>query len=105
MSSQAGGQFVRAVPRYGTPLRLTLDGASIEACPGDSLITVMLTRGRVLRRLEFDDSPRAGFCLMGACQDCWVWIGTDRRVRACTTLAAAGMSVWTSPPSANARGE
>ena len=102
MSSQSVGQFVRAVPRYGPPVWLTLDGARIEACRGDTLITVMLTHGRLLRRVEFDDSPRAGFCLMGACQDCWVWIGTDRRVRACTTLAVAGVSVWTSLPSANA---
>ena len=69
------------------PSALTLDGARIEACRGDTLITVMLTHGRLLRRVEFGGSPRAGFCLMGACQDCWVWSETGERVRACTTLA------------------
>jgi len=44
----------------------------------------MLTNGDVLRRLEFGGAPRAGFCLMGACQDCWVWMDDGGRVRACT---------------------
>ena len=26
-----------------------------------------------LRAAEFGPEARAGFCLMGACQDCWVW--------------------------------
>ena len=98
MSSEAGGQFVRAVRRDGAAIQLTVDGVPIDACLGDSLITALLTKGRMVRRLEFDGTPRAGFCLMGACQDCWVWIGEGRRVRACTTLAAPAMSVWTSQP-------
>jgi NADH dehydrogenase/NADH:ubiquinone oxidoreductase subunit G len=32
---------------------------------------------------------------MGACQDCWVWMADGRRVRACTTPAAPGMSIVT----------
>jgi NADH dehydrogenase/NADH:ubiquinone oxidoreductase subunit G len=42
---------------------------------------------------EFGDGPRAGFCLMGACQDCWVAVEGMGRVRACTTLAQDGMAV------------
>jgi aerobic-type carbon monoxide dehydrogenase small subunit (CoxS/CutS family) len=42
--------------------------------------------------------PRAGFCLMGACQDCWVWLADGSRLRACTTLLAEGMQVRTEPP-------
>ena len=100
MSSEAGGQFVRAVRRDSASIQLTVDGVPIDACLGDSLITALLTSSRIVRRLESDGTPRAGFCLMGACQDCWVWIGTGRRVRACTTLAAPAMAVWTSlPPS------
>jgi len=37
--------------------------------------------------------PRAGFCLMGACQDCWVALTDGRRLRACTTLAEDGMAL------------
>ena len=96
------GQFVRAVPRHGATLRLTIDGDTVEAVEGDSLLAVLLLNGRVVRHLEFGGAPRAGFCLMGACQDCWVSLGDGDRVRACTTLAANEMVVWTDPQKAHA---
>jgi NADH dehydrogenase/NADH:ubiquinone oxidoreductase subunit G len=96
------GQFVRVVPRHGTMLRLTIDGDAVEAIEGDSLLAVLLLNGRVVRHLEFGGEPRAGFCLMGACQDCWVSLGGGERVRACTTLAADGMVIWTDPEKAHA---
>jgi D-hydroxyproline dehydrogenase subunit gamma len=89
------GQFVRAVPRHGATLRVTIDGNAVEAVEGDSLLAVLLLNGRFVRHLEFGGAPRAGFCLMGACQDCWVSLGDSERVRACTTLAADGMVIWT----------
>jgi len=89
------GQFVRAVPRHGATLRLTIDGDMVEAVEGDSVLAVLLLNGRAVRYLEFGGAPRAGFCLMGACQDCWVSLGDGERVRACTTLAADGMDIWT----------
>lgn len=91
------GQFVRVVPRHGTILRLTIDGDAVEAVEGDSLLAVLLLNGKVVRHLEFGGAPRAGFCLMGACQDCWVSLGGGERVRACTTLAADDMVIWTDP--------
>jgi NADH dehydrogenase/NADH:ubiquinone oxidoreductase subunit G len=91
------GQFVRVVPRHGTMLRLTIDGNEVDAVEGDSLLAVLLLNGKVIRHLEFGGAPRAGFCLMGACQDCWVLLGGGERVRACTTLAANGMVIWTDP--------
>lgn len=91
----SGGQLVRLVPRLGSPIRLTVDGSPVEAVEGDSLLAAVLLSGRTVRHLEFGGQPRAGFCLMGACQDCWVWLGNGERVRACTTLAAEGMAVWT----------
>jgi NADH dehydrogenase/NADH:ubiquinone oxidoreductase subunit G len=95
------GQLVRVVPRHGATLRLSIDGQAIEAVEGDSLLAVLLLNGRVVRHLEFGDAPRAGFCLMGACQDCWVSLGDGERVRACTTLAADGMVIWTDPKKAH----
>jgi len=89
------GQFVRAAPRQGATLRLTIDGTAVEAIEGDSLLAVLLLNGRAVRSLEFGGAPRAGFCLMGACQDCWVSLGDGERVRACTTLAADGMVLST----------
>ena len=98
------GQFVRVVPRHGAPISLTIDGHAVEAVEGDSLLAVLLLNGRVVRHFEFGDAPRAGFCLMGACQDCWVSLGDGERVRACTTPAASDMIVWTDHRKAGANG-
>jgi len=35
---------------------------------------------------------------MGACQDCWVWAGAAKRVRACTTLVEDGMEIFSVRP-------
>jgi len=75
-------------------ITLRLEGAPIEAQRGDTLLTALLAAGaRHLRESEFGDGPRAGFCLMGACQDCWVVVEGMGRVRACATLAEDGMEV------------
>ncbi|HWT08498.1 MAG TPA: (2Fe-2S)-binding protein [Roseomonas sp.] len=75
-------------------ITLRLDGAPVEAQRGDTLLTALLAAGAGhLRDSEFGDGPRAGFCLMGACQDCWVVVEGLGRVRACATLAEDGMEV------------
>lgn len=75
-------------------ITLRLEGAPIEAQQGDTLLTALLAGGGGhLRESEFGDGPRAGFCLMGACQDCWVVVEGLGRVRACATLAQDGMEV------------
>ncbi|MFX5084577.1 2Fe-2S iron-sulfur cluster-binding protein, partial [Acinetobacter baumannii] len=60
--------------------------ARVEALEGDTVMTAMLTNGERLRRTEFADTPRAGFCMMGACQDCWVRTEEGERLRACGTF-------------------
>jgi len=72
-----------------------VDGRPVEALAGDSLLTALLINGARLRVNEFGGGPRAGFCLMGACQDCWVRLEDGRRLRACATPVAAGMRVLT----------
>jgi aerobic-type carbon monoxide dehydrogenase small subunit (CoxS/CutS family) len=91
-------RIVRAIQPEGAPLRIRVDGAELTAHLGDSLLVAVLTARGWLRRHDFNDERRAGFCLMGACQDCWVWLADGERVRACTTLAADGMHVLTGPP-------
>ena len=92
-TNDGAGQLVRAVPRSGGPVRITVNGAAVEAQAGDSVLVAVLLSRRALRRHEFGGEPRAGFCLMGACQDCWVWLDGERRVRACTTPVEAGMRI------------
>ena len=89
------GQFVRLAEQDRQPITLTIDGAPVTVLQGDTLLTALLIHGRSLRVSEFGDGPRAGFCLMGACQDCWVDLDDGRRLRACSSLAVGGMVIDT----------
>lgn len=92
---QDRGLFRRLGERARRPVRLEVDGAAIEALEGDMLMVALLTSWTRLRESEFGDGPRAGFCLMGACQDCWVWTAEGARLRACTTPVSDGMRIVT----------
>ena len=81
------GRLVRAVAPEGPSVRIFIDGAEVSAWPGDSVLVAVLTARSALRSHEFNDEPRAGFCLMGACQDCWVWLADHARVRAARRIA------------------
>ena len=85
--------FHRLGDRQGKTIHFTIDGLPAEAIAGDWLITAILTHRSDLRRFEFADAARAGFCLMGGCQDCWVSLADGRRIRACSTMVEAGMAV------------
>ncbi len=75
-------------------LVFSLDGAELQAREGDTLLTAILAAGHGhVRQSEFGDGPRAGFCWMGACQDCFVLVEGAGVRRACGTLAEAGMKV------------
>jgi aerobic-type carbon monoxide dehydrogenase small subunit (CoxS/CutS family) len=88
-------RFVR-VAEVGRPtFDIVIDGHAAQAAEGDTLLVAVLAAQDALRDSEFDDGRRAGFCLMGACQDCWVWTEDGERLRACTTPAAPGMSIVT----------
>ncbi|TMM35362.1 (2Fe-2S)-binding protein, partial [Colwellia ponticola] len=40
------------------------------------------------------------FCLMGACQDCWVWTRSGERLRACSNEVRDGLDIVTTQPEA-----
>lgn len=92
------GRFVRVAETDRQQVGFVLDGEPCNALEGDTLIVAVLTNSPQLRESEFGDGPRAGFCLMGACQDCWMWTEQGERVRACTTVIEPGMHVRTTPP-------
>jgi predicted molibdopterin-dependent oxidoreductase YjgC len=76
-------------------IAFVLDGTPHQGRHGDTLLTAILQASDAVRRSEFSHAPRAGFCLMGACQDCWVALEGGERVRACTTPLLSGMRVVT----------
>ena len=91
-------QFERRAETERPPIQFSVDGEPFSALQGDTLLIAMLCNGRRIRNLEFTGDPRAGFCLMAACQDCWIWLADGGRTRACTTLVSEGMKVLTSAP-------
>lgn len=93
-----GGRFVRLGETGREKVKLRIDGADVEALAGDTLLVAMLCTVDHVRQSEFGDETRAGFCLMGACQDCWVWTETGERLRACTTEVREGMQIVTTQP-------
>lgn len=94
------GRFVRLAETGRPELTFFVDGEPVRAMQGDTLMVAMLDAGRQLRTSEFGDGKRAGFCLMGACQDCWVWTEDGGRLRACSTHPMEGMRITTSQPEA-----
>lgn len=73
----------------------SVDGQQLSGLAGDTVLTAVLSNGRQLRVTEFLNTPRAGFCLMGACQDCWVVTSSGLRLRACSTPLEEGMELRT----------
>jgi predicted molibdopterin-dependent oxidoreductase YjgC len=93
--STAHGQFRRLAERERRRIAFTLDGVETEALEGDTVLTAILAARGHLRIAEFTETPRAGFCLMGACQDCWVGTADGTALRACTSYVAEGMAIVT----------
>lgn len=91
IATESMGLFTRLAGRSRPAVHFTLDGQPRTALLGDTVLTAMLTGGAQLRRSEFSGQPRAGFCLMGACQDCWVATEAGERLRACSTFIQDGM--------------
>jgi len=84
--------ILKRLAETGRPaLTFTLDGQACTALAGDTVLTAVLTQAERLRFSEFGGGPRAGFCMMGACQDCWVQLEDGERVRACSTFIEPGM--------------
>lgn len=77
------------------PVHFVLDGRACTALAGDTVLTAVLTQAERLRVSEFSGAPRAGFCLMGACQDCWIATESGQRFRACGRFVEEGMRLVT----------
>ena len=88
-------QFTRVAETQREQVTFFLDGQCLKALKGDTILTAILTHQSFLRESEMRAEPRAGFCLIGACQDCWIALETGERLRACTNLIAQDMRIVT----------
>lgn len=94
----SNGRIVRLAEFDRPQVGFSLNGTTCEALAGDTVLTAILMSAPALRRSEFGLEARAGFCLMGACQDCWVWLEDGTRLRACSSPIAEGMRLVTEAP-------
>lgn len=93
--------LTRLAERDRAPVDFVLDGKPVRALAGDTVLTAVLTHAGRLRETEFSGAPRAGFCMMGACQDCWMRLEDGTRLRACSTFIAPGMRLVSSAATGN----
>lgn len=78
-------------------VEISFEDAPLALPPGQNLAAALLAAGVVhLRSTPISDSPRAPFCMMGACYDCLVVIEGEQR-QACMTQVQAGMVVTRAP--------
>jgi aerobic-type carbon monoxide dehydrogenase small subunit (CoxS/CutS family) len=89
-------QFHRRYRLAEEQIPFLLDGVPCTGRRGDTVMVAILSVAGELRSTEFTGEKRAGFCLIGACQDCYVLTAEGSRVRACTTLLRPGMAFITS---------
>lgn len=87
--------FTRVATGPRQRLDFTLDGRPASGLDGDTVLTAVLALGAQLRQADASGLARAGFCLMGACQDCWMDSADGQRLRACSTPLQAGMALLT----------
>lgn len=92
-------QFLRLREKARRNVEFYLDGQPRTALAGDTILTAILAQEIRLREGEFATTMRSGFCLMGACQDCWVWREDGQRLRGCTTYIERDMRLLTKWPS------
>lgn len=92
------GRLIRLAETDRAPVHFRLDGTDRQAMQGDTVLTAVLMSAGSLRAAEFGPERRAGFCLMGACQDCWMWQEDGTRLRACSTALQPGMRLLSGPP-------
>jgi predicted molibdopterin-dependent oxidoreductase YjgC len=90
--------LMRLSERGRPTVAFVLDGRPAQALAGDTVLTAVLTQAERLRQTEFSGAPRAGFCMMGACQDCWMRLEDGTRLRACSTFIAPGMRLVSTAP-------
>ena len=78
----------------GPEVIITMDGARVVACEGESIAAALLASGRrSFRRTPRTGAPRGLFCGMGVCFDCVVSVAGLGEVRSCVTSVVPGMVI------------
>jgi thioredoxin reductase len=88
----AGDDPVRPHPE--APIRVSLNGESVEALPGQTVAAALLAGGQdSWRTTRAAGRPRGVFCGIGTCFDCLVVVNGIPDVRACQRILADGDTI------------
>jgi thioredoxin reductase/bacterioferritin-associated ferredoxin len=88
--------FRRLTEASRPALTIVIDGACVQARPGDSVAAAMLATGHLIsRRAGASGAPRAPFCLMGACFECCVTVDGVGNRQGCMVEVREGMRIET----------
>jgi D-hydroxyproline dehydrogenase subunit gamma len=77
-----------------SPIRLTVNGASVSVPPGTTVAVAIMMAGQV-SRISIAGEPRSVLCGMGICFECRARINGQRHCRSCQVICEAGMEVRT----------
>jgi len=73
---------------------ITIDGIPFEAAAGETVAAAVLVSGMTYTRTTaVSGTPRAPFCLMGACYECLMVIDGQPNQRACKEYVVEGMRI------------
>jgi predicted molibdopterin-dependent oxidoreductase YjgC len=86
---------VDRVGRSDRPLRISVDGETVDGVAGQTIAGILLAAGRSSWRRGPTGSARGVFCGIGVCFDCLVTVNGERDVRACRRRAVDGDAVST----------
>ena len=86
--------FRRQLEARGGTVRLTVDGAPIQAASGDTVAAALFAAGNEsCRTTPISGAPRAPYCMMGVCFDCLVTIDGVGNRQGCLVQVREGMQI------------
>jgi predicted molibdopterin-dependent oxidoreductase YjgC len=86
--------FKRSDQDSRRPVRIVVDGVTVEAREGDMVSAALLACGRDVRReTAVSGAPRLPYCMMGVCFDCLVTIEGVVNRQGCLVPVAEGMQI------------
>ena len=95
--------FKRIIESDRPTVSMFIDDKPVLAYAGDTVLTAILTQRDHIRHSDVGGlnvvgtsqgvDVRAGFCLMGACHDCWVRSAEGPGLRACSVLVRENMHI------------
>lgn len=86
-------------------VRIVVDGRTVEAEPGTSLLAALWNAGILPLRTSVSGDARGALCGMGTCFECRVTVDGVPHRRACQEPVRDGLAVTTVATAATAPGE